>query len=100
VFERNHGGLCNFSSRSGGPVALAARVLPITGHAFLVHPVERVDFFATGVSQDQRGFILRETHPLPRDAPSQALAAQAHDQLQFPVADPYGKRLARRYRGC
>src|SRR5437870_7683971 len=56
---------------------------------FLVHPVQRVDFFATGVSQDQWGVIRRETRPLPHGAPSQALAAQACDQLQFPIADPY-----------
>jgi hypothetical protein len=52
-------------------------------------PSPERDFFAAGVWHDQWGVIPRETCPLPRDAPSQALAAQARDQLKFPVADPY-----------
>ena len=70
--------------------ALASHLFPLAVRSFLRRfPVQSVNFFAAGVSQDQWGVIPRETRPLPRDAPSQALAAQARDQLKFPVADPY-----------
>jgi hypothetical protein len=72
-----------------GGVEISER-LPITGHPFLRRiPVQSVDFFAAGASHYQWGVIPGETCPLPRDAPSQALAAQARDQLKFLVADPY-----------